>query len=122
MGLFGANFLSSRDEIPPAIYRSASWGVPESAAASAFGVLFGGLTESAPGSAPREIGSAPASAFPHSCPNKVPVNSAGEFLVDFLGSLSLEKAGGKKRNTPKIHGNLQIRIWEFQGQNPRCKV
>ena len=48
-------------EIPPAIYRSAFRGFPESGPASAFG----GLPASALGSAPesaREIGSAPGSA------------------------------------------------------------
>ena len=48
------------------------------------------------------------------------VNFAADFLVDFFGPFSLEGGGGGKIH-PKIHGNFQIRIWEFRGQNPHCK-
>ena len=52
-------------------------------------------------------------------PNKVLGEFCGGFFVDFFGPFSLEKTGGKIH--PKIHGNFQIRIWEFRGQNPHCK-
>ena len=52
-------------------------------------------------------------------PNKVPSEFCGDFLVDFFGPFSLEKTGGKIH--PKIHGKIQIRLWEFRGQNPHCK-
>ena len=41
-------------------------------------------------------------------------------MVDFFGPFSLEKIGGKNPHK-KIHGKIQIRIWEFRGQNPHCK-
>ena len=47
------------------------------------------------------------------------MNLAGGFLGDFFGPISLEKTGGK--NPPKNPQQFQIRIWEFQGQNPHCK-
>ena len=48
-------------------------------------------------------------------PNEFP----GEFCLGFFGPFSLEKQQDKIH--PKIHGNFQIRIWEFRGQNPHCK-
>ena len=48
-------------------------------------------------------------------PNKFP----GEFCRGFFGPFFLWKKGGK--NPPKMHGKIQIRIWEFRGQNPHCK-
>ena len=50
------------------------------------------------------------------------VNFAGDFLVDFFffWPFSLEKIGGKKIHQ-KIHGKIQIGIWEFRGQNPHCR-
>ena len=47
------------------------------------------------------------------------VNFAVDFLVDLFGPFSLEKK--EEKIHPKIHGNFQIRIWEFRGQNPHCK-
>ena len=43
-------------EIPPAIYRSALWGIPESALASAFGVLLGDSQQVPLGALPRVPG------------------------------------------------------------------
>ena len=52
--------------------------------------------------------------------NKVPGELCWGFIGGFFGPFSLEKTGG--RNPPqKIPGNIQIRIWEFRGQNPHCK-
>ena len=48
------------------------------------------------------------------------VNFAADFLVDLFGPFSLEKKQEEK-STQKIHGNFQIRIREFRGQNPHCK-
>ena len=47
------------------------------------------------------------------------VNFAVDFWVDFSGLLPWEKQ--EEKIHPKIHGKMQIRIWEFRGQNPHCK-
>ena len=52
--------------------------------------------------------------------NKVP----GEFCGGFFGGFFQDFFLGKKQEEkihPKIHGNFEIRIWEFRGQNPHCK-
>ena len=48
----------------------------------------------------------------------------GEFCCGFFGGFFRAFFLGKNRKEkihPKIHGNSQIRIWEFRGQNPHCK-
>ena len=48
------------------------------------------------------------------------VNFAGDFFGGFFRAFFL----GKKREEKfylKIHGKIQIRIWEFRDQNPHCK-
>ena len=52
-------------------------------------------------------------------PNKVLCELCGGFFRGFFGPFSLEKQEAKIH--PKIHGKIQIRIWEFRGQNPHCK-
>ena len=47
-------------------------------------------------------------------PNKALENFAGDFIRPF----SLEK---RRKIHPKIHGKIQIRIWELRGQNPHRK-
>ena len=53
--------------------------------------------------------------------NKVPGEFCGGiFGWNFSGLFPWRKTGGK--NPPKNPpGNVQIRIWEFRGQNPHCK-
>ena len=53
-------------------------------------------------------------------PNKLQGKFCGGFLGGFLGPFSLEKTGGQKIHL-KIHGKIQIGIWELRGQNPHCK-
>ena len=43
----------------------------------------------------------------------------GEFCRGFFGGFFRAFFLGKIH--PKIHGNFQIKIWEFRGQNPHCK-
>ena len=47
------------------------------------------------------------------------VNLAVDFLVDFFGPFIWKKQ--EEKIHPKMHGNFQIRIGEFRGQNPHCK-
>ena len=54
------------------------------------------------------------------CRTKSQMNFAVDFLVDFFGPFSLGKQEEKIHT--KIHGKIQIRIWEFRGQNPHCKA
>ena len=51
-------------------------------------------------------------------PTKSWVNLQGNF-GGFFRPFVHGKTGGN--NPPKIHGKIQIRIWEFRGQNPHCK-
>ena len=44
----------------------------------------------------------------------------GDFLEDFFGLFPWRKQE-EKIHPPKIHGKIQIRIWEFRGQSPHCK-
>ena len=43
----------------------------------------------------------------------------GDFGI--LGAFSQEGKKQEERIHPKIHSNIQIRIWEFCGQTPHCK-
>ena len=49
------------------------------------------------------------------------VNFAGDFLVDFFRAFFLEKNGRKKIH-PKIHGKIQIRIWNFAAKIHTARI
>ena len=51
--------------------------------------------------------------------DKVPGELCGGFFCAFFGAFFLGK--NRRKIHPKIHGNFQIRIWEFRGQNPHRK-
>ena len=53
-------------------------------------------------------------------PNKVPGEFCGGFFGGFFRAFFLGK-NRRNKTTPKIHGKIQIGIWEFRGQNPHCK-
>ena len=44
----------------------------------------------------------------------------GAFCRGLFGPFSLEKKKERKIH-PKSYSKIQIRIWEFRGQNPHCK-
>ena len=53
-----------------------------------------------------------------------PTEFPGEFCRGFFGGFFSGLFPWKKQEEkihPKIHGNFQIGIWEFRGQNPHCK-
>ena len=53
-----------------------------------------------------------------------PTEFPGEFRRGFFGGFFRPVFPWKKQDEKihaKIHGNFQIRIWEFRGQNPHCK-
>ena len=54
-------------------------------------------------------------------PNRVPGEffAGGIFWWIFSGLFPWKKQ--EEKSTPKIHGKIQIGIWELRGQNPHCK-
>ena len=53
-----------------------------------------------------------------------PTEFPGEFCRGFFGGFFSGLFPWKKQEEkihPKIHGNFQIGVWEFRGQNPHCK-
>ena len=51
--------------------------------------------------------------------NRFPGEFCGGFLVESLGHFPWKNR--RKQIHPKIHGKIQIRIWELRGQNPHCR-
>ena len=47
-----------------------------------------------------------------------PGEFCGGFSGGFFGAFLL---GNRGKIHPKIHGKIQIRVWELRGQNPHCK-
>ena len=104
-------FFSSGVAIPPAINRSAFWGIAESALASASGVLPRKCPESAPESARKTRsapGSAPESAFPHSFPRKKHSWEHSQFSGHSRGALS-GALSGKPQKALRKHSPEHFR-------------